>query len=127
MSVACIWMLSVQQVYGHQHPPQFHLLKQLPQRDRKVAGCCFQGYGCTHKISTGSGISPRRLGEERGKLNRNNNYNKAYFGLRIYICPAEAVQLGVSCVVGLLLTQNFNRVWCQSLKTWGGERETLQQ
>ena len=94
-----------------------------PQRLGEERGK-LKGYGCVHKISTGSGISPQRLGEERGKLDRNNNYNKAYFGLRIYICPAEAVQLSVSCVVGLLLTQNFNRVWCQSLKMWGGERET---
>ena len=74
------------------------------------------------KISTGSGVRPRRLGEESGKPDRNNDYNKAHFGLRIYVCPAETVQLGVSCVVGLLLTQNFNGVWCQSLKTQGGER-----
>ena len=87
-----------------------------------MAWSCFQGYGCMRKISTGSGISPRRLGEESGKPDRNNDYNKAHFGLRIYVCPAETVQLGVSCVVGLLLTQNFNGVWCQSLKTQGGER-----
>ena len=50
---------------------------------------------CLHKISRGSGVSPWRRGEERGKPNSSNNYNKVYFKVQIYIYPYKTGQLSM--------------------------------